>query len=92
MAPSLQIYREIKYLAKEHTTREWRPIFNPDSLTPEPVLLMLMAGGCSDSLRFALTSDLVDSFLPIGPVEGRRYYECEDSFLLPVSPSLDQRE
>lgn len=53
MAPTSQIYREIKYLAKEHTTREWRPIFNPDSLTPEPVLLMVMAGCCSDSLRFA---------------------------------------
>lgn len=68
MAPFLQIYREIKYLAKEHTTREERPVFTPDSLTPEPVLLMVMPGCCSDSLRFALTSDRVDSFLPFGLV------------------------
>ena len=55
MSPILQIHKEIKYLSQEHTARE-KPGFTPDSLTPEPVVLMAMPGCCSDSLRFALTS------------------------------------
>lgn len=55
MSPVLQVHREIKYLSQEHTARE-KPGFTPDSLTPEPVVLMAMPGCCSDSLRFALTS------------------------------------
>ena len=63
---------------------------SPQSLTPEPVVLMARPGCCSDGLRFALTSDQGDSFLPIGPGESGSYHEYGYSFLIPVFPSLDQ--
>lgn len=61
----LQIHREIKCLAQEHTATE-KPEFILENLTPKLMVLMAVPSCWSDGLKFALTSDQGASFLPVG--------------------------